>query len=374
MRVGLLSADWALDERGRPTIPGGSGWARVHQPGARLMLLGGHRVGIGVGAGVLQAQGHAQTAWITPVDPQRTPLVNPPPELAVCQRWMHRDAADITREARRCGQVVIHDIDDWFWGLDPANRAHRTTSKRASAEMNREHYGRAVAAADAVTVSTPFLAKRVRERFGVETILLRNAVDAAVFDRQPVRETDRGLRVGWVGALAWRSGDLETLAPWFDGWLADNGATFVHHGVFPGTDTDTAGRRAGVADGRFETGLDARPPWDYPQLVAGFDIGIVPLADVPFNRAKSWIKGLEYAAAGIPFVAAATEEYVELAGRGAGQVASTPEQWAMALDALRDPDERRRQSERGLEVAREQDWSARWREWESTYEELLARR
>ncbi len=32
-------------------------------------------------------------------------------------------------------------------------------------------------------------------------------------------------------------------------------------------------------------------------------VGIAPLVDRPFNRSKSWIKGLEYSAFGLPFVA-----------------------------------------------------------------------
>jgi glycosyltransferase involved in cell wall biosynthesis len=337
------------------------------------MLLGGHRVGIGVGVGVLERPGHDMTGWITPVDTHDRPVVNPPPELLVCQRWMHAGAADLTRAARRAGQAVVHDVDDWFWGLDPANRAHRTTAKRTNPLQNREHYAKAVAAADAVTCSTPFLEQRLRERFGVDTLLLRNAVDAVAFDKQPVADRDDRLVLGWVGALQWRSGDLETLAPWLDGWLARTGSSFVHNGTFP-VDADTAAARAGVDPDRALTGLEARPPWSYHELVGGFDVGLVPLADVPFNRAKSWIKGLEYAAAGIPFVAAATPEYVELASRGAGTVADTPERWMLALDALLDPAERARQSERGLAVAKSQDWAARWTEWQTAYEGILARR
>ena len=46
-----------------------------------------------------------------------------------------------------------------------------------------------------------------------------------------------------------------------------------------------------------------RPLELHPFLVSAIDVGIVPLADLVFNYAKSWLKGIEYAALGIPFVA-----------------------------------------------------------------------
>ena len=47
--------------------------------------------------------------------------------------------------------------------------------------------------------------------------------------------------------------------------------------------------------------------------VAQLDTGIVPLQRSRFNEAKSNLKGLEYAALGVPFVASPTAEYERLA-------------------------------------------------------------
>ena len=68
----------------------------------------------------------------------------------------------------------------------------------------------------------------------------------------------------------------------------------------------------------------------YTSSVAELGVGLVPLLDSAFNRAKSWLKGLEYAALGVPFVASPTPEYVKLAGLGAGLLADDPFQ---VLDA-----------------------------------------
>jgi hypothetical protein len=246
--------------------------------------------------------------------------------------------------------VVLQDIDDWFWGLDPRNKAHHATSAQADRNVNREHYRKAVEASDGAIVSTGFLAKRIGERFGVATHLCRNFVDGGMFAQQAVRRDPPNLAVGWVGALAWRSGDLETMQPWLPQFLEAKDGLFVHNGIFP-NDTQTAAERAGVPAERYVQGGAACPPWDYPaQLVRGFDIGVVPLSVQDFNMAKSWIKGLEYAAAGIPFIAQRTPEYEAL---GAGMLASSPAEWLTAAYALSDPDFREAQRAQGLAVAAE---------------------
>jgi hypothetical protein len=80
------------------------------------------------------------------------------------------------------------------------------------------------------------------------------------------------------------------------------------------------------------------------------DIGIVPLNKLPFNEAKSSLKGMEYAMSGIPFVAYGSNEYKKLEAEGAGNTAVKPRQWIKHMEKLIDPAERRRQADRGYEL------------------------
>ena len=194
---------------------------------------------------------------------------------------------------------MIHDVDDWFWGLDPANRAHKHTSVANDPTHNREHYRAPSPPRTPSRCPPAFLAKRIKERMGVKTVLIRNGIDRSMYATQIPTDATSGLVVGWTGALAWRSGDLETLRPFLPTFLKDTRSTFVHHGVFP-DDRDTAADRIRLPADLVGPSKPAVHPLEYPDNVAGFDIGIVPLADVPFNHAKSWIKGLEYAAARYP--------------------------------------------------------------------------
>jgi hypothetical protein len=75
----------------------------------------------------------------------------------------------------------------------------------------------------------------------------------------------------------------------------------------------------------------------------------VPLRDVAFNRAKSWVKGLEYAAASVPFVAQDLPEYGRLAtGHGIGLLAHRTRDWLRWLERLQDPGFRGEEAERNL--------------------------
>jgi glycosyltransferase involved in cell wall biosynthesis len=71
-----------------------------------------------------------------------------------------------------------------------------------------------------------------------------------------------------------------------------------------------------------------------PAMLAEIDIGIVPRVPGPFNEGQSFSSGLEYAAAGCPFVAYPSGEYRLLNEQGAGLVAGSVDEWRDQLDLL----------------------------------------
>jgi hypothetical protein len=110
---------------------------------------------------------------------------------------------------------------------------------------------------------------------------------------------------------------------------------------------------------------------DYPKLFKQMDIGIVPLSDVRFNDAKSYIKGLEYAAAGIPFIASPSPEYLELAEAGVGRIARNWDEWEYHFNELRDPQKRIDDAEVNLENLKNFTVRARGSDWDSTFRHIL---
>ncbi len=72
------------------------------------------------------------------------------------------------------------------------------------------------------------------------------------------------------------------------------------------------------------------PPDQWPRMVKGFDLGVAPLFG-PYDQRRSWIKGLEYLLAGVPWVGTAGEPYRDLAGLGT-LIANSPQAWEYHLD------------------------------------------
>ena len=95
---------------------------------------------------------------------------------------------------------------------------------------------------------------------------------------------------------------------------------------------------------------------DYPDRMFSMNIGLVPLNRVPFSEAKSNLKGLEYAAKGIPFIATPTREYEILAEAGIGRLAETPDEWRDHATELLDPEVRKAEGARIRELV-ERDWN-----------------
>ena len=79
-----------------------------------------------------------------------------------------------------------------------------------------------------------------------------------------------------------------------------------------------------------------------------FDVGVAPLRIDRFNTAKSWLKGLEFAARGVYFVRSPTAEYERL---GLGMRARSPRDWAKWLTVgIQDADRRREHAVRAREA------------------------
>lgn len=325
-----------------------------------------------------------------------------PPDIMVLQRCMVAGATfveggeevstvELIRSAREAGQVVVNDLDDWFFGLDPRNQAARTTDQHDSvrtaeerAISNREHYAAAIAASSALTVSTPGLARLLAQRFpGVRILVVRNAID---LDRWTPRGVS-GARpvVGWVGATQWRSGDLHTAQAQAVGdWCNREGLTFHHSGHIEMTAAqlrvarrdpiaaknwiESAGEQLGV---RSWTTSPLATIDTYPSLFAPIDLGIVPLNDVPFNHSKSAIKLMEYAASGIPAVAQGLPEQRWACQAGIGRHARSAADWRRELDRLLDPGCRFDLAVEARAAVRQFDIRVQGDAWRDAYERLL---
>ena len=132
-------------------------------------------------------------------------------------------------------------------------------------------------------------------------------LNGAAFNKRVHTEMGKPI-IGWMGSTAHRSGDLQILKGYAQRMAHKVSWHHTGHIDLPNVPKfwDEIGLHAGSV---------TRTPFLKPKDLKNgmkFDIGIVPLNNIPFNSAKSWIKGIEYAAGGIPFVASSLDEYVRL--------------------------------------------------------------
>jgi glycosyltransferase involved in cell wall biosynthesis len=113
---------------------------------------------------------------------------------------------------------------------------------------------------------------------------------------------------------------------------------------------------------------------ELPALVSGFDVGIAPLVDEPFNRARSNVKLKEYASLGIPWLASPIGPYVGMGEREGGRLVPA-DRWFEQLDRLlSSARDRRKLGKRGSKWARSQTVEQNAGRWVDVFDAAYERR
>jgi hypothetical protein len=121
-----------------------------------------------------------------------------------------------------------------------------------------------------------------------------------------------GLVCGYRGPLPWHREDVRELATGI-GNLVELGCRFVHIGARD-DDPETFAEVCGIAPELVE--LRPQVPFaEYPDALAGVDVGLVPFARRPWSGYKSNIGALEWTAAGVPWISSDQPEYRKLTDR-----------------------------------------------------------
>lgn len=302
-----------------PADEGGCGHYRLIWP-ARALAAEGCDVEIchGLPAVWRDSGGITELVGVAPLDC----------DVVVLQRPLQRHLADVIPFLQEQGVAVVVEVDDDFSCIHPDNTAYRQVHPTYSPDRNWRHLARACAAADLVTVTTAALARRYGNHGRVR--VLPNCVPARYLDidTPPFEGT-----VGWSGSVDTHPGDLEVTR----GAIGRAVAAL-------GLDVRVVGTGRGVPKALGVPAVHASgwlPIDRYPEQLAALGIGIVPLAQSAFNEAKSWLKGLELAAVGVPFVASPTGPYRQLHTYRAGDLAARPREWEAALRRLATDDDYR---------------------------------
>lgn len=347
MKVGFASNDWSrsyTDMLGRPVM-GGSGHIRIGQYIPKFRDLGYDAV-----VGILAHNRMTGTFGIHTWDGNDYFDC----DVIVMQRYMHMQVLPDMKGAQAAGQTILQDVDDWYWGLSEKNHAYQASNPETNPQENTTWYQQIIKEADGVIASTPFLRNKMRS-WNDNTMLHTNYVDRAKYrERRIHSNASPKMVVGWMGSTAHRSGDLEILRPHSE--EISKFATWHHTGHMQAIHIPQFEKEIGVS-----AGIVSKSPFLPPtELHKGFtfDAGIVPLTDIPFNHAKSYIKGLEYACGGVPFVASYSPQYEELVEEhGIGQLARSPKDYVKLLKRLTDVGYRQEQSDKAWRAVKKFDTS-----------------
>jgi len=230
------------------------------------------------------------------------------------------------------GRVVL-DLDDAVFSLKPSLASRGALarwlfgSQQARAIIRR---------ADAIVVSTPALADAIPAGAAAATIL-PTVPDPSRYSPVHHDETTPAV-VGWAGT----SGNLRYLDPL--------------RPVFERLGAEGIARLEVVSSGAWK-GPSTFRPWSLAEeaaLFRRFSIGIMPLPETDYTRAKAGFKLLQYMASGLPVVASPVGVNRELIEQSnAGLLATEADEWEAALRQLAaDADLRRRLGGNGREFVK----------------------
>ncbi len=278
-------------------------------------------------------------------------------DVVVWQRPMGKnDLATITLPGE---QLKVVEVDDDMTSLQDWSPLLKILQAEGYEPLNR-HKG-ALRAADLVTVTTPELAERLG-KFNRHIAVLPNHVELDVWRqaRQDGQQHRTGkVRVGWAG---WAHGrDLDVLRGLIEPIADRPDVEFIIAGWPEAKDF-------------FSCEVEIIP-WlplkEYRQYVASFDIGLAPLEESTFNACKSWIKALEYMAAGVvPIVSAWHPDYTRLVEDGVtGFHARRAKNWRRCILQLVEDEDLRAEMSAAAQAAaaRYDNRTQAGRKWEEAY-------
>lgn len=246
----------------------------------------------------------------------------PDADVVVLQRPLSYKLVEMIYYLRQAGIVVVVELDDDFENIHPRNLAWRAAHPTHSPDRNWKLLRQGCELADGMIVSTPAL-----RSYRTDAHVLPNYVPEFYTKVEPGEWSDPST-MGWSGSIDTHPEDLQE--------VQGSVARLVREGhpiKIVGTGKGVH-RAFGLSQNTDlnETGWVAID--HYPAEMADINVGLVPLQASQFNNAKSWLKGLEWASLGVPFVASPTAEYLRLFNDyGIGNIASKAKHWPSLVNS-----------------------------------------
>ncbi len=246
------------------------------------------------------------------------------------------------------GKRVLYDIDDDFWEVAKDNPSVLVSNSL------KDQYESLIRLCDAVTTPSEVLAKKIKKYFKKPVFICHNGLNLEEYKERPHGNRGNDLFIGYMGAAShWKDLSivvdvLEKLSKKYDFFFYLYGMTSEpfeaavynvkkllalnlqpENNLYLQSMSDFYDKLKNIK--MIHTPF--MPPEIHPTILAGrdFDIGIAPLEDNEFNRAKSCVKFYEYAATGTVTLASDVEPYKSEVGYCAK---NTEKDWYEKLEKL----------------------------------------
>jgi hypothetical protein len=305
----------------------------------------------------LELRGH-DLVW--PSDPVNVPLR----ELASCDVvhcYRRMDRLDDLRKLAQRGVAISFDNDDNFAAAEVSYGGVGLQGRRHNQAVFRLIL-KAAALADVATTTNPLLADQYRSAGINHVIVIDNYLDRHAFGFGSSGKHD-GVVVGWVAGREHRV-EVERLR------IVDCLRRLLD--AHPQLRVRSVGLRLPLPADRYEHVEEIAFP-DLLKEVGGYDVGIAPLVDTPFNRCRSAVKLKEYGAGRTAWAASPVGPYRELGAKQGGTLIEDDD-WFSALDDLiRHPRERNRLAKRALKWAKSQTMDRHVEQWEHALGDAIQR-
>lgn len=260
----------------------------------------------------------------------------------------------------RSGVAVCYDNDDDLSAV-PVESPHYESFAGQRGKRIESAWQRIVRRAALVTTTSELLAEKFLDRGARHVEVIENYLPGEFLAQQ--RREHEGVVVGWIAGTTHRA-DARRL-----------GVGLVLRRLLddcPEVRVASIGLDLELGHERYHH----LPRVDFDRLIhaaAAFDVGIAPLADIPFNQARSSIKLKEYAALGLPWLASPVAPYRGLGAEQGGELVAGGDWWPALSRLVADAGERARRGARARAWAETQTIATGGDLWESAFERAIER-
>ena len=210
-------------------------------------------------------------------------------DIIILQFAWHDDLVFLIDRLNKLGIKVVLDFDDDYFHRNPYYPIDYSRGRM-------DNLIKSMSMADMITVTTESLAKTY-SKYNSNVKILPNMIDISEFKPK----ANDGKVVGWYSSGI-RFAEFRDIV---EGWIPENVCLYLAGS----TVFNNFKHKNKIVVDRFN-------PVDTPKVLAMIDIGLIPLKLCRFNDGKSDLKGLEYGAMNIPFIASSTEPYKKLVRHG----------------------------------------------------------